>query len=142
MRRFLITSDKFTGQVECIYSSADQLLCIDMRQAIMAADVLQAFKKAVPVYVSGFAAAFTAGTTVVEAEFEISLDDFKREYPYSRNYHLLQKRWEKMTKTEQVKAYYAAIDYRKYCERNNWVNPKIADGWLAAKEYLNDWKKL
>lgn len=142
MRRFLITSDKFNGQVELIYSTADMLLCIDMRQAIIDPETVKAFKRAVPVHCNEFATAFQAGTIVVETDFAISLDDFKREYPYSRNYHLLQKRWERMSKTEQVQAYYAAIDYRNYCKKNDWYTVKIADTWLAKKEYLNDWKKM
>ncbi len=142
MKRFLITSEKFTGIAELIYNGAGQLACIDMRQTLMDQDIMGHFKRSVPVLLADLASSFKAGTTVVEAEFEISLDDFKREYPYSRNYHLLQKRWEKMNKSEQVEAYYAAIDYRRYCQRNDWYKPKIADSWLASREYKNDWKKM
>ena len=110
----------------------------------MQPDIILAFKKAVPVRYTEAAIkmAFTSGTTVIEADFEISLEDFKREYPYSRNYHLLTDRWKKLTKTEQVEAYYAAIEYRKYCKRTMWYNPMIADTWLSKKEFKNDWRKM
>lgn len=142
MRRFLITSEKYTGTAELIYNDDDMLTCIDLRQTAMPADTIAAFKRAVPVMVAGISTAFTAGTTVVEADFEVSLEDFKREYPYSRNYHLLDDRWKKMSKTDQVQAYYAAIEYRKYCKRENWYKPMIADSWLCNKEYKNDWRKM
>lgn len=142
MRRFLITSDKFTGTAELIYNDGDLLTCIDMRQAAMPAETIAAFKRAVPVAASGISTAFTTGTMVVEADFEVSLEDFKREYPYSRNYHLLDDRWKKMSKTDQVKAYYASIEYRKYCKRESWYKPMIADSWLCNKEYKNDWRKM
>jgi hypothetical protein len=141
MRRFLVTSDKFGGTAELIYDTVS-LAVIDLRGCQITAETISAFKRAVPVLVADLATAFTAGTTVVEADFEISLDDFKREYPYSRNYHLLDKRWSKLGKVDQVNAYYAAIEYRKYCQRNEWYKPKIADSWLANGEYKNDWKKM
>lgn len=142
MRRFLITSEKFEGIAELIYNKSGQLVCIDMRQTSMDAEVIRHFKKAAPVTTEQMAEAFTAGTTVVETEFEISLDDFKREYPYGRNFHLLPDIWNKMNKTQQVEAYYGAIEYRKYCNRTDWYKPKIAASWLMKKEWMNDWRKM
>lgn len=142
MRRFIITSDKFSGSAELVFNTQGLLLMIDARKATMDTDTMQKFKRAAPVTIDQISTAFTAGTTVIEQDFEISLDDFKREYPYSRNYHLLAKRWEKMNKTDQVEAYFSAIEYRKYCNRNDWYKPKIADSWLANKEYKNDWRKM
>ena len=142
MRRFLITSDKFTGTVELIYNRSEFLACVDMRQAVMTADTIAAFKRAVPVFIADMKTAFAAGTMVVEADFDVTLDGFKREYPYSRNYHLLQPIWDKMKKPDQVEAFFSAIEYRKHCEKNTWYKPMIAAWWLTRKEYKNDWRKM
>lgn len=145
MRRFLISNtEKFNGTAQLVYNSQQVLCRIDCTDTDMVADTMRAFKKAVPVTIAELTAGgnFAAGTIVTESDFEISLDDFKREYPYSRNYHLLDLRWPKLKKTEQVQAYYAAIEYRKYCKRNDWYKSKIADSWLANKEFLNDWRKM
>lgn len=143
MRRFLLTSPAFTGEAEMIFNHEEKLIRFDVSKTNMRPETVRIFKEKIPVMIGDMNTAFE-GTraVVVEQDFEISLDDFKREYPYSRNFHLLTKRWDKLTKTEQVQAYYAAIEYRKYCKRNDWYKPKIADSWLANKEYLNDWKKM
>jgi hypothetical protein len=145
MRRFLITSPAYSGEAELIYDDSGRLIRMDVVKTNMPADLVRRFKEKIAAHIDGLAQSFNnSSAVIVEADFEISLDDFKREYPYSRNYHLLAKRWDKMSKTEQVQAYYAAIEYRKYCQRNNVVAPfiKIADSWLHNKEYKNDWRKM
>jgi len=142
MQRFLISSDKFSGYVEAIYDQDSRLAILDFRNSQMDDSTQMAFKRCLSVS-SETIQNNLPGCTIVAADFEITLEDFKREYPYSRNYHLLDDRWPKVSKVDQVIAFYSAIEYRKYCVANaSWYNPKIADSWLAKKEYLNDWKKM
>lgn len=143
MRRFLITSPAFTGEAEAIYDGTARLIRFDVSKTNMLPDLISKFKSKIPAHVDDMADAWKgSNAVVVESDFEVSLDDFKREYPYTRNYHLLEARWKKLSKTDQVEAYYSAIEYRKYCSRNDWYKPKIADSWLANKEFKNDWKKM
>jgi len=142
MRRFLITSAKFQGTAEVLYNDDGRLCTIDIRGSEMNDETIAAFKRAVPVYVYSLEKSFGEGSVVVESDYEVSFDDFIREYPYKRNTHLAREYWhQKMNKADQVKAFFAAIDYRKYCDREaTWYKPKIAEGWLRKKEFLNDWK--
>ena len=144
MRRFLITSEKVTGEIEVWYNFDGMLCRIDMVSASVDYRQIQYLLQNISPDLEQFKGMLSASSLQIkEVQFELTLDDFKREYPYSRNYHLLDKRWPMLTKRDQVKAFFAAIDYRKYCERNKtWYNPKIADTWLSKKEYLNDWKKM
>ena len=145
MRRFLISSAKFEGHAELVYGSTCRLIRIDLSSAVMDDDTIRHFKAAVPVLLADLESGkgFSATTTIVEADFEIALEDFKREYPYARNFHLLPPIWNKMTTAEQVEAYQAAMKYRKYCNRNsNWYKAKIAASWLKSREYKNDWDKM
>jgi hypothetical protein len=144
MKRYLLTSTKFTGEVEMLYDAEGVLRRIDMRNTSLTAQQVHALKKQVPAHDSLLAESFTdPGTVIVPAEFNVTLADFKHEYPYQRNMHLLPAIWDKMAKTEQVIAWEAAKEYRRYCKRNEgWYKPKIAAAWLKAKEYLNDWKTL
>jgi hypothetical protein len=145
MRRFILTSSKFNGQIELVYSGL-RLESIRFNDCNLDVATMQKFliiiSSSITVEAMTNQMRQYNHMVVVEADFEVSLDDFKREYPYSRNYHLLAKRWDKMNKTEQVEAYYAAIEYRKYCNRTEWYKAKIADSWLANKEYKNDWRKM
>jgi adenine-specific DNA methylase len=145
MRRFTLTSDKITGEIELWYNFEGMLCRVDLVNTSMSYLQIQYLLQNLSPDVEQFKGMLSgANLAIKEVQFDLSLDDFKREYPYSRNYHLLDARWAKMAKREQVKAFFAAIDYRKYCERNSkwYKQPKIADSWLANKEYLNDWKKM
>lgn len=142
MRRFLITSNKFSGTAELFYNEQDHLAAIDMRQAIMPADVKAAFKRAVPVCLTDLSKSFTEGTTIVEADFVVSFKQFYDEYPLKRNRFKAEQLFEKMSKTEQVKAYYSLKEYNQYCKRNSWYTPMIADKYLRNKEYETEWRTL
>lgn len=126
-----------------VYDEKGRLCELNFVQTNMTTEQRHYFKLRVASCVDNIAAKFDSAYTIVEADYEVSLEDFTREYPYKRNTHLLPGIWQKMTKTEQLQAWMGAKDYRKYCERNaDWYKPKIAAAWLKNKEYLNDWKKL
>ena len=143
MNRILITHPTYTGEAEAVYDGTGRLLRFDLSNTNMIPAVIRKFKDVVPPHFDEVETAFkSTKATVVIAEFDITLEDFKREYPYSRNYHLLDDLWPRMKKTDQVLAYYSAIEYRKYCNREKkWYKPRIAATWINSREYLNDWKK-
>jgi len=144
MKRFIITSEKFSGQVELLYKN-NTLAVIDFKQAILNDIQLRAIKNAAPVMEMNVPDAYSsfASITIVEGEIIVTLDDFIHEYPYKRNMHLLPARWDKMSQADKIEAVQSAKEYRAYCERNKqWYKPMIADTWLSKKEYKNNWKNL
>lgn len=144
MKLFKITSDKYTGEIEVLFNDGS-LVKLDFTNAVASTDVKHNFKRAVPVVLDTFLQGSWcgAGVNVVEASYEVTLDDFNREYPYKRNTHLLPSIWNKMLMIDRIKAVQEASKYRKYCEKNgSWYKPKIAASWLQNKEYLNDWSKM
>lgn len=144
MRRFLITSPRFTGTIELWYNFEGLIARVDLCEAALDFTQLLYLLKNLSPDVIQFNGMLTGSNLEIkEVPFELSLDDFKREYPYSRNYHLLQPIWHTMSAKERVLAFFAAIQYRKYCERNSsWYKPKIAASWLQKKEFKNDWRKM
>lgn len=145
MRRFLITAKSFTGSAELIYNDEGLIGSIDMADTNMTPEQRHIFKAAVPLTTKHIEHEGHAlvKCTIVEAEFEVSMEDFIREYPYKRNTHLIAAEWQKLTKSEQVQSVLEAKEYRKYCDKNShWYKPMIAATWLKRKEFLNEWKKL
>jgi hypothetical protein len=120
MKQFIIKSPKVDGEVRVVYKEG-LLLKIDFTSANLGAFEIENFKRKLPAMQEHLKDSFNADTSIIEADFEISLEDFKREYPYKRNTHLLPAIWEKMNSADKVLAFYAAIEYRKYCERNPWL---------------------
>jgi len=137
-------SEKFTGSVALFYENG-MLACIDLRDTNMNRRGRHWLFKNAPVSEEGLLAfsKLLTHTKITEEAVTVSLEDFKREYPYKRNNHLLPPIWNKMNKSEQMKAYLAAREYRKYCDRESrWYKPKIAAAWLRAKEWMNDWRRM
>ncbi len=143
MKRYLISSPAFTGDAEIFFDGEGRLIKLDFMHTNMTPSQVQAFKAKVPALVNSLGDAFAdTKATIVLGSLEFTSEDFMREYPYKRNSHLVHAYWPKMPQTDQAKAFYAATEYRKYCEKNKWYNPKIPAAWLKDKEYLNDWKKM
>jgi hypothetical protein len=144
MRKFIITNPKFTGHIEVLYNKDEQLVWFNTQNAVISDEVLYHFKRVLPVQLQPLCVglAFSSETTIVEDVMDVSSDDFYEQYPYKRNPHTAKDVFARMTATERIQAYYAAIDYKQYCKRNAWYQPKIAEGWLRKKEFLNDWKKM
>mgnify|MGYP006879913062 FL=1 len=125
------------------YNPDGQLVKIELPPN-MPPDVALSIKNRIP-YCSDQLAHRFAGTSaiIVEADIEVTFAMFWHDYPNKRNRHLAADYWLKMSKTQQVQAYVAVKEYRRYCDRNkHWYNPRIADVWLKKKEYLNEWNAL
>jgi hypothetical protein len=143
MQRYILTSPATKGKVEAIYNSSGILHRIDFAGADLTKEQVYGYKNRIPVLSLNIYEAFQSTNVIVaEAEFEVSFEDFKREYPYKRNTHLAQKFWPKMTSGQQYKAFCAAVAYRKFLEKNTWQSPKLPEKWLKDEEYLNDWNSL
>ena len=143
MKLYLISNArKFKGAVNVIYNIDGKLARVDFTSTDLDASSVEVMLKLISGNEASVGMHFkNADTVIIEGDFQVSFDDFMREYPYKRNTHLARAHWPKMTKNEQIQAYIAATDYRKYCEREHaWYKPKIADAWLKKQEFLNEWK--
>jgi hypothetical protein len=143
MRRFIIKTT-LKGNMELVYDLRGMLLRIDFNGVEVSKEVIDYVKAKAPVHVEHVYEAFAATrATVEEVDFQVTFADFRKQYPYTRNAHLAEKIWPLLSNQVQYKAYIEAIEYRKYCERNNtWYKPKMADKWLKEEQYKNDWKTL
>jgi hypothetical protein len=145
MKLFMISnSKKFKGSVHVVYDPEGKLTKIDFSNTDLNASDIEKILRSISGYEEKVSVNFqSVDTVIVEGDFEVSFDDFMREYPYKRNTHLAREYWPKMKSSEQVQAFIASSEYRKYCDReSNWYKPMIADTWLKKKQYLNNWKQL
>jgi hypothetical protein len=142
MRRFLVTSPKFTGAAEIVYDSAGVLCMIDITQAQMDPETIWSFKKATPVMEAQLAQAFGEQTVIVEADFEVSFSLFWKDYPLHRNRYKVEKIWSQLGKADQVKAFYSLKAYKRYLNKATWQTPMIADRYLRDREFETEWNKI
>ncbi len=144
MRRFLITSPRFTGNIEVHYDASD-IICAIFFRANLEPKGLQWLKARIPATGSmDIEQAFEGQpVTIEQKEFEVTWDDFKREYPYSRNMHLALAYWPKLNSSDQYQCFISLAEYRKYYERNReWYKYMLPEKYLKTKQWLNQWAKL
>lgn len=144
MTRFLLTSEKFTGSAEVWFDDNGRLARVDLITANMDFRQVAYLLKNTSPEISTFKGMLIgSGLIISEVPLVITVDDFIREYPYKRNTHLVKEFWPKMAAKEQERAFFAAMEYRDYCQRNgSWYNPRVPETWLKKKEYLNNWKTM
>lgn len=142
MKRFLITSPKFTGQAELQYNDKGTLCKIDCTQAVMEEITIMHFKQAVPATLSKLISgrAFSSDTIIVEADFEVTFEMFWEAYRKKINKLRCIPLWNKLSKVEQVSAYYGISTYDKYLHRESWRTKQDPENYLRNKAWLNEYK--
>ena len=143
MKRYSVTSPKYAGEVELLYNDSGTLAKIDFTQTDMDPFKVSKFKSLVPATESDLPEAFiNTNVTVVAAEYAITFELFYKDYPMKRNPLRAKSVFDRLSKTDQVKAYVNLSAYIKYLRRNTWLSPKMAEKYLRDREFENDWSKL
>jgi hypothetical protein len=145
MKRYLLTSPDFNGEIEVVYRNG-RFVRLDFMEVDLSDKQTEWLLRNVPPLEAHLQdmVAITKKMVLVEREYQISLDDFKRAYPYKRNSHLLPPIWDKMTKTDQVLAELGARKYRQFVQRQHAkgfteYTPMLATRFLKEQQWLNDW---
>lgn len=140
MKRFLITSPKFSGQAEVIYSDEGLLSRLDCQDTNMPPPLIAHFKSTVPVFLQDLAKSFSASTIIVEAEYEITFDMFWKKYNKKINKSRCTLLWGKMNKALQVQAYFGIDGYDKYLLKEGWRSKADPETYLRNKYWENEYR--
>lgn len=140
MKRFLITSPKFSGQAEIFYNASGVLCKIDCSDTNMDAATVFHFKNAVGPTVTDMATRFSKDAVIVEAEYEVSFDMFWKKYNEKRNKKRCIILWSKLNKVQQVQALFGVDAYFKYLKKEGWRNKADPDTYLRGEYWENEYK--
>ena len=144
MRRFIITSPKFTGQVELIYNTDGLLVGLNYPEVKDDIKLITAFfDRAFRAMHVDMVEAFIKGTEamVVEADFEVTFEMFWLAYGHKINRKRCIALWDKLTKVQQVKAWAGIKVYDKYLKAVPWGRAKAdPDTYLRQEYWENEWK--
>lgn len=142
MRRFIITSVKFSGEAEIFYDDKGTLCKIDAMPTNMSKETIDAFKRAVPACIDTLlqGKTFSTGTTIIEADYEITFDMFWRQYNKKINKVRCILLFGKLNKTEQIKAFVGIKEYDRYLKKEIWRSKADPETYLRNKYWLNEYK--
>ena len=140
MKRFLITSPKFTGEAELIYNAGGVLKKIDCGNTDMDARTMHHFKTSVPAMADGLKTSFSTFTVIVESEIVIHFNEFWIKYNHKFNKDRCEKIWARMSKTDKIKAFYELDKYQKYLRKNESQFKMHPDTYLRNRAWENDYR--
>jgi hypothetical protein len=144
MKKLLLTSPGFAGEVEMIYGTDKMLMLIDMRAAELSERQIKYMTSTAPViYVDllSFKAAFGSDTlSVIEGDYKVIFDMFWTEYNVKRNRDRCEKIWDKMSEVKRVQAFAGLKAYNRHLALNSWKTKADPESYLRKEFWLNDWK--
>lgn len=139
--RYLMTSQKFTGEVDTYYYDGI-LQKLDMENCTMPAQQRHGFKSVLPTNEAELEAfAHKYNVRVLPAELEITFDMFWNAYGHKINKKRCLPLWDKMSATERYLAWQSCKAYHIYRKKKNkfQYDPET---YLGDKMWENDWIKL
>lgn len=141
MRRFLITSPAYNGEADILYDESGRLVKIDLLATDMTAQLVNTFKIKVPALVDELEAAFAGSrATIVEASFEVTFEMFWGRYDKKINKKRCEPIWAKLSKADQVAAYYGVDAYSKFLKKDHWRPKADPEKYLKDRYWENEWK--
>ena len=143
MKRIIITSTKFQGEVICIYAETLLLVSIDFLNTDLSAEQRAWFKGRIPAKLfAEFHQCFQGvPVDVVMEGYEITFEMFWEAYNEKINRERCLKRWNGMSKADRQKAYAGVAAYDRHLARQSWGKNKAnPDTYLRDKYWNNEWK--
>lgn len=144
MKKFIATSSGFEGEVHIVYNDDGVLMFVDFSFSNIEPEGIQWIKDRTPVkYTSEwFHKSFnTDRLTFVEESFHVDFEMFWKRYNHKINKKRCVDLWNKMGKTQQVKAYFGITAYVNYLNRTGYRNKKDPENYLRNKMWETDWSK-
>ena len=140
MKKYLITNPRFTGEAIIYYNETGLLEMVDLKETDMDYNTRNHFKNSLPVLEANLSTSFSASTIVVQSDIVITFEQFWKKYDYKFHKDRAEQLWGRLSKSNQVLAYYAVDKYAKFLRKNPTQSKLHPDTFLRNKAWLNDYK--
>ena len=138
---FHITSEKYDGIVELLYDDNGLLQKLNFGNSSLRFDGVMKMKNIIPSQVAQLAEVFKDTTvTIVEAAYEITFEMWWTKYDKKINRKRCEQLWNKLSKPDQVKAYFGIDAYNKYLKREGWRTKADPETYLRNEYWCNEYK--
>ena len=147
MKRFIITSPAFTGEINVLYGIDHKLQFVDFMKSDLTDSQIEFFKSNLPAQFQlssqellGFFG--TARLNITDEKYFVGFEQFWNRYDLKRNRDRCEKIWSKLSQADQVAAFFKLGRYERYCQVNiSWYTKADPDTYLRNKYWNNDWSK-
>lgn len=139
MTRYILTSNKFSGQILLSFNHRGTISQIDMINAELDAHDTANFLRSVPLLESNLPTAFSSAVTIVQDNFKVTFEEFWHAYNHKINKKRCIPIWDKMSLSQQVKAFYGVREYDKFLARAKRIKCD-PERYLRDEMFENEWK--
>jgi hypothetical protein len=159
MKKYIITSPSYTGEINVLYGLDWKLLYIDFLKCDLSDEQMQYFKDRVPVNLTPDPSPQGEGNVglekteilaskfgksklnIIEEGYFVSFDQWWTRYNLKRNKDRCEKLWQKLSDADKVNAYFKLGMYDRHLALNTWKTKAEPDTYLRGKYWNNDWSK-
>lgn len=146
MKRYIITSPRFNGQINVLYGIDNKLQLIDFMKCDLTEEQTQYFKDHLPVQFEGEPSKLlehfgNSKLDVMEEGYRVTFDQFWNRYALKRNRERSEKLWNKMTDADKVNAFAKFPMYERHLVLNAWKTKADPDTYLRQRYWESDWNK-
>ena len=144
MKKLLLSSPQFSGEIEVLYDENLVLSVIDMSRSSLTETQIEYLVKKIPAsYNNDFLKAFgTTRLSVTEEKFTITFEMFYEAYNLKRNAARCVKVWDRLSKSDQIKAFYGVKIYLRYLANETYRRSQAdPETYLSKRYWESDWSK-
>jgi hypothetical protein len=142
MRKFVITSSKFTGEAQLLFSRSELLCRIDCSDTDMSAEIIKGFKAAVPVTISGLEefSKQPSITKIVEVGYRIGWEEFWNAYKKKIHPHRCRPIWDSLSDADTIDALNGIKQYDAFLEKTKVRQKLDPENYLKNRSWQNQWQ--
>jgi hypothetical protein len=147
MKRLIITSPAFNGEINVLYGLDHSLQFIDFMKCDLNSEQMDYFKQHCPsrfdLKVDQFISFFPRNPrfNIADEKYFVTFDHWWNRYGLKRNRERSEKLWSKLSQADQAAALFKLGRYERYCQVNTWYTKADPDTYLRNKYWNNDWSK-
>jgi hypothetical protein len=140
MKQFIITSNRFNGELLFKYDLNDVLFAFENRATLTDAQY-QSTMRNLPLNVKQLLEwGNSPGVKLSEIPLDLSFSEFWSKYGYKvGDKKRCEKLWDKLDEAKKTKAIVTIQRYRRFCDTNN-IPMVYPERYISQERYLNDFK--
>ncbi|NOS92475.1 MAG: hypothetical protein HOP30_11170 [Cyclobacteriaceae bacterium] len=147
MKRFIITSSTFTGEINILYGIDMRLQFFDLMKCDLTEEQINYFKNKLPAVLPEATVEYLqtqfgkSKLDIIEQGYKVSFEQWFNRYNVKRNKARCLKLWVKLSEADQVNAFFKLGLYERHLMVNNWKTKAEPDTYLRNRYWDNDWSK-
>lgn len=145
MKKIVLKSELFDGEINLLYNEENELLFVDLRDAVMDLKQKDFLVRKVPISYTNEKEMWASlggkdSLSVKELPFTVTFDAWFMLYNVKRNKQRCIKLWDKMSQTDRALAYLNHRQYNRHLQLNSWKTKMEPDTYLRTRAWENEYK--